>query len=79
MTDFIYYHDVSKRLGVTEKQIEMAVYSGLLPPPSDLKCWGSHHVEPFINNWAAKLARANPKADNKNIVTGNCTFPRHQR
>ena len=75
----ISYQDISNRLNVTEKQVELAVYSGMLPPPSNIDKWDSHHVEFYINEWAAKLARANPKADNKCITYGNYTFPRHQR
>jgi hypothetical protein len=39
---------IAERLGVTELQVQMAYYSGALPPTID--------PEPYIKHWEQKLA-----------------------
>jgi hypothetical protein len=73
-----HFEDIRERLGVTDTQIEMMIYSGGLIPPNQAHCWTTSQIEPYLQNWEDKIKRTKPK-NNKNIVTGNCTFPRHQR
>lgn len=68
---------IQDRLQVTEMQLEMAEFSGMIPA-SETGIWQLSHVEPFLNNWEAKLARKRPKVDN-DLKSGNMTFPKHQR
>lgn len=78
-SELTFFENIRERLGVTDTQIEMMVYSGALPAPNQMNCWVTSHIEPFIQNWEDRLNRSRPKANNKHIMTGNCTFPRHQR
>ncbi len=50
---------VIKRLGVSELQLENAIYSGRLPRPF-MGMWGSS-VEPFLRSWEKSLAAKRPK------------------
>jgi hypothetical protein len=68
---------IQDRLQVNDMQLEMAEFSGLIPA-SESGIWKLAHVEPFLKNWEAKLARKRPKVDN-NLKSANMTFPKHQR
>jgi uncharacterized protein HemX len=68
---------IQDRLQVNEMQLEMAEFSGLIPA-SETGEWQLAHVEPFLNNWEAKLSRKQPKVDN-NLKSANMIFPKHQR
>jgi hypothetical protein len=72
--------DIEQILNVTSKQVEMAIYSGCLPPPTiDGNGWEDDHIEWFIQAWAARIKRAKPKDDRSNFMSGQFTFPQHQR
>ncbi len=68
---------IQDRLQVNEMQLEMAEFSGLIPA-SESGIWKLAHVEPFLLNWEAKLARKRPSYSDS-IESGSLTFPKHQR
>lgn len=75
--------EIIKRLGVTEKQLEMAIYSGYIPKPwkrsSFEMFWSARKIEPFLQNWERRLAKSSIKLDSDPFVSGCITFPVHQR
>lgn len=75
----ITFKDIEERLKVTNKQVEMAVYSGALPSPNENNEWDPEHVEFFIQTWANRIARAKPKDHGSNYMSNGLTFPSHQR
>ena len=75
--------DIMSRLSVTEKQVEMAVYSGAIPAPDNniSNVWmNKERIQPYLDHWEKRLKRKREKDyyDN-NIIVGNMTFPTHQR
>lgn len=68
---------IQDRLQVTAMQLEMAEFSGLIPQ-SETGVWKLAHVEPFLANWEAKLARKRPRYS-EYIESGDHLFPKHQR
>jgi hypothetical protein len=75
--------DIMSRLNVTEKQVEMAVYSGAIPPPDTIisNAWmDEERIQPYLDHWDARLKRKREKEYyENNIIVGNMTFPTHQR
>ncbi len=53
--------DVMERLGISASAVEMAIYSGALPPHDSDDSWDSHHVEPFLVAWEGRISRRHPK------------------
>ena len=57
--------DIMERLGVTEKQVEMAVYSGYIPKPTDVvfdrQRWSARKIEPFLKDWETRIKRRSVK------------------
>lgn len=51
---------IAERLGVTETQVEMAYYSGALPPTID--------PEPYIQHWEQKLVERRAKQKPKTSI-----------
>jgi hypothetical protein len=75
--------DIMSRLNVTEKQVEMAVYSGAIPAPDNIICnvWvDEERIQPYLEHWDSRLKRKREKEYyENNIIVGNMTFPTHQR
>lgn len=61
LTMIVTVDDIRQRLNVTQMQVEMAIYSGALPPPSKKQVWDALHIEPFIENWQERIKRRNEK------------------
>ncbi len=49
--------DICSRLNVTEKQVQMAIYSGALPNPNEYEEWDDNHVEFFLKAWEERIKR----------------------
>lgn len=47
--------DVMIRLGITQMQLGMALYSGRLPQHDKAGTWDTEIVEPYIANWERQL------------------------
>ena len=56
-----------ERLGVTQTQVDMAVYSGYIPKPQEWAfgslVWSARKIEPFLKNWEASLKRRKGKME----------------
>ena len=53
--------DIMSRLSVTEKQVEMAVYSGAIPAPDNSisNVWiDEARVRPYLDHWEKRLKLA---------------------
>jgi hypothetical protein len=71
--------DIINRVNVTTKQVEMSIYSGMIPKPNLHSEWDESHIEPFLLWWEEKLERTKPKENNGNYQCGKLTIPRHTR
>lgn len=47
-------NDIIERLQITAMQLEMAEYSGYIPPSTD-KEWDADKLEEYLVRWQAKL------------------------
>lgn len=47
---------IMERLGCSRIQVEMAVYSGYIPPSKD-GVWDADKIEEYLVRWDAKLKR----------------------
>lgn len=58
--------DIMERLGVTQAQVEMAIYSGYIIKPTsiifDEPRWSARKIEPFLKDWEARIRRRNKDA-----------------
>lgn len=71
--------DIETRLNVSTKQIEMAIYSGMIPTPNERGAWDENHIEPFLMWWKSKLDRSQKREPVGNYESGKLSIPRHTR
>jgi hypothetical protein len=69
--------EVQERLCVTSTRLEMAIYSGYLPPPTNGQ-WNDS-VRWLVDEWEQQLARLANRNKDQNYYSGCMTFPKHQR
>jgi hypothetical protein len=76
MTSF----DIMMYLGISETQVNMAVYSGRIPPPDEDGNWDVKKIEFYLDNWKRLLDnKRNKEAKTINYEQGSLSFPRHTR
>jgi hypothetical protein len=54
--------DVMIRLGITQMQLGMALYSGRLPNHAPDATWDKDFIEPYLVNWERQL-KEGPRND----------------
>jgi hypothetical protein len=53
--------EIIQRLDLTPMALEMAIYSGRLPPPNEDGEWESSRVLPYLENWERVINARRPK------------------
>jgi hypothetical protein len=56
--------DVMIRLGITQMQLGMALYSGRLPNHAADATWDKEAIEPYLANWERQLKTAKQEIRN---------------
>lgn len=52
------FEDIQNRLGITRTQLEILIYSGVMPPANIGDKWCQHRIEPFLEYLEARAKRA---------------------
>jgi hypothetical protein len=72
--------DIIERLDLSPMALEMAIYSGRLPPPNEDGEWENSRVLPYLENWERVIdarrprVKEEPHADFIKSGTGGGTY-----